>query len=122
MRKAVFGVLVALAVLLAATPSVKAHGKKGGGHTHVFIRAGWPIWGYPYWHPYWYPWGYYPPPYYAYPRVVVREDPPVYIQRESSVAPQAAPESYWYYCMSSGGYYPTVKECAEPWVKVPPQP
>jgi hypothetical protein len=117
MRKAVLGALVAVTVLVAVTPSVEAH-RRRGVRTHVFIGAGWPIW----WGPYWHPWAYYPP-YYAYPRVVVREEPPVYIQQHPPSAPsQPAPESYWYYCVSGGGYYPTVSECPEAWVKVPPRP
>jgi hypothetical protein len=118
MRKGVLAALAVMTVLVAATPSVEAHGRRPV-RTHVFIGAGWPIWWHPY--PYWYPWAHYPS--YYYPRVVIREEPPVYIQQPPPPAtPQAAPESYWYYCSSADGYYPTVKECPEPWVKVPPRP
>lgn len=118
------GVLVAaIAVLVAATPT-EARGGRGGhgsqhrhGHArhHVFVGVGPWWWGAPY--PYW---PYYPP-YYDYPRTIVVEPPPEYIQREP--APQSAPtaEEFWYYCTPTGAYYPSVQTCAEPWVKVPPR-
>src|SRR5262249_33046524 len=31
------------------------------------------------------------------------------------------PQSYWYYCPSAKGYYPTVPTCPEVWIKVPPR-
>ena len=58
----------------------------------------------------------------SYPPVVVRQEPPVYIEQSvpaSSPAPEV--QAYWYYCSPAGGYYPTVKECSEPWIKVPPR-
>lgn len=74
----------------------------------------------------WDPWWYYPPYYgyppYAYPPYAYApvEESPVYIEQSSPVVP--APETnWWYYCQSSGGYYPTVATCPEPWVKVPPR-
>lgn len=62
-------------------------------------------------------WGWGGPPYYAAPPVVIQQSPPVYIQRPESPPP---PPSYWYYCPSKKGYYPTVRSCPEPWVKVAP--
>lgn len=57
----------------------------------------------------------YPPPvYYGPPAVVIREAPPVYIERGSP--------GYWYYCDRPAGYYPYVKECLGIWRAVPPAP
>ena len=36
------------------------------------------------------------------------------------VVPQQ-PKAYWYYCASAHGYYPTVPNCPEVWIKVPPR-
>ena len=82
----------------------------------MFVGVG-PYWGYPYWgwsSPYWY----YPPPVYA-PRVVVQEAP-VYVQQPVAT-PAPAPEQYWHYCESAKGYYPTVPNCPEQWIKVAPR-
>jgi Protein of unknown function (DUF3300) len=43
------------------------------------------------------------------------------VRRVRAKSPQAAPESFWYYCSSAGAYYPTVSSCPEPWIKVPPR-
>ncbi|HEX5393559.1 MAG TPA: hypothetical protein VFW68_09770 [Rhodocyclaceae bacterium] len=56
----------------------------------------------------------YPPVYYGPPTVVIREAPPVYIERGSP--------GYWYYCDSPAGYYPYVKECQGVWRAVSPEP
>ncbi len=54
-----------------------------------------------------------------------REVPQVYIEQEPApVAPasQSAPAaSYWYYCTQPAGYFPYVKDCSRPWMKVVPQ-
>jgi len=34
---------------------------------------------------------------------------------------QQPSQAYWYYCFSTGAYYPTVPTCPEPWIKVPPR-
>lgn len=47
--------------------------------------------------------------------------PAVYIQRQEA-PPQQKPANYWYYCRNPEGYYPYVKQCAEGWIPVPPQP
>ena len=91
-----------------------------GPHNHVYFGV---TIGPPYWRPWYYP----PPPYYYYPPVVVQQAPPappVYVEQPTVVpAPAApAPESYWYFCQSTGQYYPYVKTCAVPWQKVAPQP
>ena len=133
MKKLAVISMVAVVVLLAtAAPSLAWRGggwHGGGGHWHggtrVFVGVGvGPVWGYPYWG---YPYYYYPPPYYSYgpPNVVVQQ-PPTYIQQDVQVAPAPsqsapAPQAYWYYCSSSKAYYPSVQNCAEPWVKVPPR-
>ncbi len=77
----------------------------------------------PYWGPYWGPGWYYPPPYYYPPYyppavVVAPPAPQQYVERSD----QPAPQSYWYYCETSRGYYPSVKECPSGWKAVPPAP
>jgi len=96
--------LAMLLVLLAAsTGAAFAHGGRGS----VGVYFG------PYWGP-----GFYP---YYYPSqviVVPAAPPPVYIEQGEAPAMQ----QYWYYCGSSKGYYPYVKECPDGWQKVLPQP
>jgi hypothetical protein len=96
------------------------------GHTNWYIGVG-PWWGPAWWGPGWwgpgYPYGYYAPypyypPYYAAPSMSVQQ-PPVYIERDAVPSRTAG---YWYYCESTGAYYPSVRTCPEPWVKVPPRP
>ena len=125
---ALAGLIVVFASLVAAPPS-DAHPRGShhrGVHGRVFIGVGPAVWWGPY--PYWYypPYAVYPPPVvYAPPPapVVVREAPPVYIQQQ---APPAAPapsvEQFWYYCQSARGYYPSVANCPEAWVRVAPRP
>jgi hypothetical protein len=83
------------------------HGFSGHGghfnHFHGGFRGG-VIIGAPLFWPYYYPYTY---------------DPYVYDPPTTYVAP--APPTYWYYCQSAGGYYPTVPACPEPWVQVPAQ-
>lgn len=76
------------------------------------------------------PWYYSPPSYYYYPQrviVVPPAQPTVYVEQPAPVmtppppAPQQVP-AYWYYCQSARGYYPYVRECAEAWQPVLPQP
>jgi hypothetical protein len=120
--------LVAI-IILAASLAAPLASEAGGGHSHrfhghrhghfhsrVFIGFGPGYWGYPY--PYWY----YPPPVvYAPPRVVVQEAP-VYVQQPAApAAPAPAPEQFWYYCESAKGYYPSVPNCPEQWIKVAPR-
>ncbi len=38
------------------------------------------------------------------------------------VPPSASSGQYWYFCPSSNGYYPYVKECPQGWQQVPAQP
>jgi hypothetical protein len=119
MRKALVVLLVTVVAFLTVAPLAA----EAGGtvvRSRVFIGAG-PVWWGPYPYYYGYPWPYYPP-YYAYPPVV-RQEPPVYIEQsvQPAHAPAAEAQTYWYYCSPGGGYYPTVKECPEPWIKVPPR-
>jgi hypothetical protein len=118
MRKALVALLVAVVAFLTVAPLAA----EAGGtvvRSRVFIGAG-PIWWGPYPYYYGYPWPYYPP-YYAYPPVVVRQEPPVYIEQSPPPSPAATSQAFWYYCSPAGGYYPTVQQCSEPWVKVPPR-
>ena len=129
MKKLAVIAMVAVVLLLAtAAPSLAWRGGHWhGGGTRVFVGVGvGPYWGYPYWG---YPYYYYPPPYYSYgPPTVVVQQPPTYIQQDLQVSPAPAPpqsapapQAYWSYCSSSRAYYPSVQNCAEPWVKVPPR-
>jgi len=103
------GIALLAAALLGAAPAF-AHGRV---HLGLGFNFG------PYWGPYWGP-AYYPPPYYYYPppMVVAPASPPVYVERGEQ--PQS--QSYWYYCETSRGYYPYVKECPGGWKAVPPAP
>jgi len=118
-----------------------SHGWHGGGGWHghnghwrgsVFVGGPWwydPWWGWPYPHayayPYYgvygYPYPYYPPPYGAgsYPYAGGSSE---YVQQEPPPESGKYPTGYWYYCASSKGYYPTVQQCPEDWIKVPPAP
>lgn len=95
-------ILLLVASLLACAPAW-AHGR-----TSVGVYVG-PAWG---------PW-YYPPYYYAPPLVIVQPPPPPQVYVEQAPAPQQA---YWYYCPTTNGYYPHVKECPAGWLKVLPEP
>lgn len=130
----VLGVVALAAALLVqgAAPSQARsrgwHGPRGHGFhyggSRVVIGVGPAFW----WGSGWVgarpAWAYGPQPYgyvrygYAPPTVIV-EPPPVYVEREP---PATAESYYWYYCASLDGYYPTVRTCPEPWVKVPPRP
>jgi hypothetical protein len=87
----------------------------GGWHGRVYIGGPWwwgppfPYYPYPYYPYSYYPYSYYPP----YPPVVVDRGPQVYIERPLE-------PGYWYYCPGAKAYYPTVRECAEGWIRVPP--
>ena len=83
----------------------RGHGHRGG--VSVGLAVG-PYWG---WGPSYYPY------YHHAPVVIERQAPPVYIEQQSPPAPAA---NYWYYCQSSNGYYPHVKECPAGWLRVLP--
>ena len=107
-----------LAVLMFSVSTAHAH----GGRARFGVYVG-PSWG-PSWGPYWGP-GFYPSPFYYPPQVIVvpAAPPPVYIEQREAPA-EVAPDTqqYWYFCGSSKGYYPYVKDCPEGWQKVLPQP
>jgi hypothetical protein len=101
---------------------------------------------YPYPYPYGYaPGGYYPPASYsddppadhsydappanysssAPATAPARPARPAYVERSPAMAVSASkapPPLNWYYCASAKAYYPTVKNCHEAWIKVPPLP
>lgn len=123
--KAVSVVAVALALILAVILGVTAPAlawHRGGAHIAIGVGPFW--WGpYPYWP--------YDPPYPPYPYVyppppVIVQEPPVYVQQVPPPAPSPSlpppPEIYWYYCASARAYYPSVPQCPEAWIKVPPRP
>lgn len=119
-------VIIAL-VLLGAAGVGNAWADHGHGHGHVRfgIMIG-PYWGGPWHYP---PPAYYYPPYYP-PVVLQPQAPQVYIEQPQAPAAlpappapvAAAPINYWYYCATTRGYYPYVKECPSGWQKVLPQP
>lgn len=103
---------VLIAVMLPADAAHGRHVRHGGGHVGIGLYLGpawdpWP-WGPPY-YPYYYP-------YYQPPRVIIREEPEIYVQP----APQPEQPRYWYYCEEPKGYYPNVKKCPKGWMKVVP--
>jgi len=111
MRTAAFALLLALVGVVATEPAL-AHGR---GRVSVGVGFG------PYWGPNWGPGWWYPPPYYYYPpaAVVVPAQPTTYIEQGSAPAEAG---NWWYYCESTRGYYPYVKECPAGWQRVSPVP
>ncbi len=109
-------------------------GYRGGGyHGGGYHGGGWRgsvYLGLPLFAPYYSSWPYYgyggyggyygPGPWYPPAVVGVPTTPPVYIEQ----APQAAApaQQYWYWCADPQGYYPTVRDCRQPWTPVLPQP
>ena len=132
MKKVAFGVLVTMVLFLAIPMSGHAEKRRvfvgvnlGVGHT---ARWGPPVRSRP--HVRWrhsrrrprFHWGgvivlkpWYPHGYYAAPPVVIRQQPPVYIE------PEQRQSGYWYYCQEPQGYYPYVKSCPGGWMKVVPE-
>jgi hypothetical protein len=72
-----------------------------------------------YYRPYYYPpYGY--APYYGYaPTYVPAYTQPSYVEQRPT---PAQPAYSWYYCPSSNGYYPYVKQCSEGWQQISPTP
>ena len=136
MRRKASNLLLAVIFLLVMAPAMRSSAweqHRGHGYWHrprVVVGIG-PAFGLGWGHypGYGFGWaaypayGYYPPAYYPYapyaawPAPVVRQEPQVYIERQSS-----SPPGYWYYCKSAGEYYPGVPSCPEPWIKVPAAP
>ena len=124
--------LAALLTLLVSSAAWSDGGRRGHyrhhghGHGHSSTLSLGFAFGGPLWYPgpvfssYAYPYAY-PYPYAYSPPIVVSPAPRVYIEREERVARESSP-GYWYYCRESETYYPYVKECAQPWERVPAQP
>lgn len=99
-QAAIAAVLVVGSLLMAASPS------------YAWWHRGW--WVPPFW--------VVPPP-----AIVVAPAPapvvvaPAPVIESAPVYAEQAPQGYWYYCVSSRAYYPSVQTCAEAWVKVPPR-
>jgi hypothetical protein len=128
MRRLVTTLMLAATLVagLATSSGALAHGVYvAPPRVGVYFGGAWgPYWGpgYPY---YWGPRYYYPPSYYYYPPpAYYPHQPPVYIEREEQPAQPAPQESsqWWFYCPSAKAYYPYVRECPEPWQRVPAQP
>lgn len=104
MKRPKLGFAVCLAVLLGLSAPAWAHDHwHHHHHWGVGVYLGPPV-----------VWPVYPPPVYYTPPVIIREVPPVYIERGST--------GYWYYCDNPSGYYPYVTECLGLWRAVPPVP
>lgn len=106
----------ALRLLLAALCAVPLLAE---ARTSVVLgfHFGIPLYGpAPYYAPayYYYPYYYPPPVYYPAP-------PPPYVEAPAAAPPPPA-EQVWYYCASSRGYYPYVRECPGGWERVPAAP
>ena len=124
-------VVLALGAVAAESALAAGHGGRGGFHhgggfrggarVGVFIGAPlfWPSYYYGSQYYYGYPY-YYGAPYY-YPPVAAAA-PPVYVEQAQARPAPAQPQGFWYYCASAGAYYPYVKQCAENWQQVAPQP
>lgn len=130
--------LTGLIVLTTGSLSVSAlayqgHGHYGGGYhgggrVGVYfggpvVGFGVPYYGYGYGYP-GYGYGYGAYNYYGPGTTVVTTPvaPPVYIEQNNAAPSGPASDGYWYYCHNPDGYYPYVRQCAEGWQKVPPEP
>lgn len=133
-------VAVAFGLMAVAEPA-SARGRYGN-HGHHGARFSFGFWGGPgywgpgYWGPgYWgpgYGYGYAGPGYWGPPAVVYAPtpEPRVWVENDPApTTPTPAPSSstdpnaqqWWYWCVSSRGYYPYVNSCAEGWQRVAPQ-
>jgi hypothetical protein len=117
-----FSIGLATLSLLLASAAACSGGYRGHYHHHggSHLSLGF-VFGGPLWYPgpvFSYP---YPYPYEYAPAIVVPPAPRVYIERDDRIAQESAP-GYWYYCRDLNTYYPYVKECAQPWERVPAQP
>ncbi|HUQ76729.1 MAG TPA: hypothetical protein VM183_18570 [Burkholderiales bacterium] len=113
MKKLLFGLALAAAGALCAVPAFAWHHHHG---PRVSIGLGFgPYWGPSFWGP---PYPYYAAPAYYPPVVVAPAAPAQYVERND----QPLQSGYWYYCETSRGYYPYVKDCASGWKAVPPAP
>jgi hypothetical protein len=126
MKKVLFLVVVAMALIFAATVPSQAEWGHRGWHHGGWHHGGWHYrgwvgprvyWGDPWAFWPWYPW--YPSyPYYPYsspyPPPTAEEQAPAY------AAPEQEGSDYWYYCKQPAGYYPYVRRCPGGWMKVVP--
>ena len=111
LARIIFTAMVLL--LLGSIPESNA----GGRHFSHGPRVGVGVWlGPGWWGPYYYP--YYYPYYQPEERVIIEQQPEMYVQP----SPQAEEQNYWYYCKEPTGYYPYVKQCPNGWMKVVPSP
>ena len=127
--KLVKAVLLSLALLGATAPGIA---QARGGHGGHFGGFGWgfglgalitaPLIAGSYYASPYYAQPYYPPPY-AYP--------PNYGYAPTYVQPAYAPQyqapvqqqtNAWFFCPSSNGYYPYVRQCPDGWQRVSPTP
>ncbi len=129
--------LVVIGALTAMSSAVEARPyHRGGTHAGVYLGTGMvagamlatpyvyarphyygPFGTYSY--PHSYPYYSYSPAYY--PPVVVQQQPNLYVEQPSAVAPQAqAQQQFWYFCQNSQTYYPHVQSCTSPWQRVMP--
>ena len=117
--KLLIGLVLAAAGVLGAGSALAQYRHHGFGGPRVSIGFGFgPYWGPGYWGPPYYP--YYPayPAYYPAPVVLAPPAPTQYVERSD----QPMQSGYWYYCETSRGYYPYVKDCPSGWKAVPPAP
>jgi hypothetical protein len=127
-------VLLAAVLAAATAPGIAdARGGHGGGHFGGFRGGGFGLGvglglaiGVPFFAA-----SYYAPPYYAppYPYAPDYGYAPAYAapqQYSQPAYPRPAPvqqaSNSWYFCPSSNGYYPYVRECPGGWQQVAPQP
>ncbi|HYR36136.1 MAG TPA: hypothetical protein VEQ87_17730 [Burkholderiales bacterium] len=119
--KLLIGLALAAAGALSAGSAFAQHHHHGGPRVSIGFGFG-PYWGPGYWGPgYWgSPWYYPPPAYYPYPAPIVMAPPAPtqYVERSD----QPMQSGYWYYCETSRGYYPYVRDCPSGWRAVPPAP
>lgn len=125
MKKVAIAVLLAVSMFFFVAVPIQAH-YTGYRHRHFYGSWDYPY-GYPYYgyhpYPYGYP-GYWPPVIISQPPVVIQPAPPTtYIEKQPSEQqkPAEQPGQYWYYCEETNSYYPYVKECPSPWMKVVPE-
>jgi hypothetical protein len=106
------------------------YGHYRGGHSHgyrpyypyysSYYYRPWPIWGIGVgigW-PYWGGWGYPAYPAGAYRGYWYPAEGPVYVNPDPM--PSYGEPAFRWYCPASAAYYPEVRDCAQPWLKVAP--
>ena len=125
--KFIKAVVMAGALAAAAAPGIAdAHGGYRWGGWGLGLGLGLalsaPVWA-GYYAPRHYAPAYYAPPYaYGYPYAAPSyySQQPTYLQQ--SAAPVQQQANLWYYCASSNGYYPYVRDCATGWQAISPRP